>query len=321
MSFIRFLKDWTLPVAIATGVSSYLLFRYVPALDAVGDQISPVVDVVFPFTVFLTLLVTFTKVDFRQMQPHRWQAWVLAAQLALVAAVTGLVFLSDGNTEQKMLWEGTLTCVIAPAASASPVVTGKLGGNISTMTAFVILSSLASSLLIPAVFPLLERTVHVDFLSAFFIILQKVATILVLPLLLGWLIQRYAPRLQQWIARRPDLGFYCWAFSLAITSGITVKNILHSEASVALLTAIALLSFLACLVQFAIGHIIGGHSGEAINCRQAMFQKNTALAIWVSYMYLNPMASVGAGCYVLWQNIINSLELWRSGKTSVPKDK
>ena len=49
MSFIRFLKDWTLPVAIATGVSSYLLFRYMPALDAVGDQISPVVDVVFSF--------------------------------------------------------------------------------------------------------------------------------------------------------------------------------------------------------------------------------------------------------------------------------
>jgi BASS family bile acid:Na+ symporter len=23
------------------------------------------------------------------------------------------------------------------------------------------------------------------------------------------------------------------------------------------------------------------------------------------------MASVGAGCYVLWQNIINSLELWQ----------
>jgi len=31
-------------------------------------------------------------------------------------------------------------------------------------------------------------------------------------------------------------------------------------------------------------------------------------------MYLNPVASVGAGCYVLWQNIINSLELWEYRK-------
>jgi BASS family bile acid:Na+ symporter len=30
----------------------------------------------------------------------------------------------------------------------------------------------------------------------------------------------------------------------------------------------------------------------------------------VAYTYLNPVASVGAGCYVLWQNIVNSVELW-----------
>jgi len=35
------------------------------------------------------------------------------------------------------------------------------------------------------------------------------------------------------------------------------------------------------------------------------------LSIWVAYMYLNPVSSIGAGCYVLWQNIINSLELWQ----------
>ena len=32
--------------------------------------------------------------------------------------------------------------------------------------------------------------------------------------------------------------------------------------------------------------------------------------------YLNPVASVGAGCYVLWQNIINSLELWEYRRKS-----
>jgi BASS family bile acid:Na+ symporter len=31
-------------------------------------------------------------------------------------------------------------------------------------------------------------------------------------------------------------------------------------------------------------------------------------------MYLNPVASVGAGCYVLWQNIINSIEIWQDRK-------
>lgn len=33
MGFIRFLKDWTLPVAIAMGTVCYLTFYLVPALD------------------------------------------------------------------------------------------------------------------------------------------------------------------------------------------------------------------------------------------------------------------------------------------------
>ena len=72
---------------------------------------------------------------------------------------------------------------------------------------------------------------------------------------------------------------------------------------------IALTTLLLCFVQFGFGRMIGKHLGEEINSGQALFQKNTALSIWVAYMYLNPVSSIGAGCYVLWQNIINSIEL------------
>lgn len=109
----------------------------------------------------------------------------------------------------------------------------------------------------------------------------------------------------------PNLSFYCWAISLSITTGITVKNIIHSEASHTLLLSIAAATFALCFVQFGIGRIVGRHLGEEVNAGQALFQKNTALSIWVAYMYLHPVASIGAGCYVLWQNIINSLELWQ----------
>ena len=109
----------------------------------------------------------------------------------------------------------------------------------------------------------------------------------------------------------PNLSFYCWAISLSITTGITVKNIVHSEASLTLLLSIAAATFVLCFVQFGIGRLVGRHLGEEVNAGQALFQKNTALSIWVAYMYLHPVASIGAGCYVLWQNIINSLELWQ----------
>ena len=313
---VRFLKEWTLPVAIVVGTVSYLTFNYVPQLDTLGNALAPVFDIIFPLFVFLTLFITFCKVDFHQMRPHRWHTGVLVAQLLLVAVNIAVIFFVANSQEptaqgQKLLWEAVLTCIIGPAASASPVVTGKLGGNISTMTTYVLISSLFSSILIPFVFPILEPATGVTFIRAFLIILEKVSIVLLLPLVLGWIMQHYLQRPCAWIAAKPNLSFYCWSISLSITTGITVKNIVHSEATLILLLSIAVVTFMLCFVQFAIGRLVGRHLGEEVNAGQALFQKNTALSIWVAYMYLHPVASIGAGCYVLWQNIINSLELWQ----------
>lgn len=311
MGIIRFLKDWTLPVAIATGTVCYLTFYYVPQLDELGNTLSPIIDTVFPISVFLTLLVTFCKVNFHEMRPHHWHTGVLMAQLLLVTVIVGICLSLRDCPDTKLVWEAILTCVIGPSAAAAPVVVGKLGGNISTMTTYTLLSSFFSALMIPLVFPILEQTVHVAFFDAFLIILEKVSMVLLLPLVLGWLMQHYVKGICARIAAMPNLSFYCWAFSLSITSGITVKNIVHSNASLLLLMIIALSTFILCWVQFYIGRGIGKRLGEEINCGQALFQKNTALSIWVAYMYLHPVASIGAGCYVLWQNIINSFELWQ----------
>ena len=307
---IRFLKDWTLPVAMTVGTAAYLLFYYVPQLDAAGNFLGPVLDVLMPVMVFLTLLITFCKVDFHQMRLHRWHLGVLAAQLLLVALNIGIIFYMEDDPQQKLLWEAVLTCIIGPSAAAAPVVVGKLGGNISTMTTYTLISAFLSALLIPVVFPLLEQTVHVDFLSALLIILEKVSMVLLLPLALGWLVQHYMEPLRQWVVAQPNLSFYSWAVSLSITTGITVKNIVHSQSSLLLLFLIAFATLLLCFVQFAIGRGVGRCLGEEVNAGQALFQKNTGLSIWVAYMYLSPVASIGAGCYVLWQNIINSLEIW-----------
>lgn len=310
---IRFLKDWTLPVSIAVGTVSYLTFNYVPALDEAGDWLGSVFDVLFPVSVFMTLFVTFCKVDFHELRPHCWHAGILVAQLLLITVTVALAW---SSVNSKLFYEALLTCIIGPSASAAPVVVGKLEGNISTMTTYTLISSLASALLIPLVFPMLEPAADITFMEAFLIILEKVSYVLLLPLVLGWIMQHYLKRLCAWIVSMPDLSFYCWAFSLSITTGITVKNIVHSTAPIMLLGLIAVATFVLCWIQFGIGRGIGRLLGEEVNSGQALFQKNTALSIWVAYMYLNPVSSIGAGCYVLWQNIINSFELWQYRKTS-----
>jgi BASS family bile acid:Na+ symporter len=111
-----------------------------------------------------------------------------------------------------------------------------------------------------------------------------------------------------------DLSYYLWACSLMIVTGTTVKNIVHAQVSVWLLTAIALLGLVVCIVQFAVGRYIGHYFDHTQEAGQALGQKNTAFAIWLSSAYLNPLSSVGPGCYILWQNIVNSVEIWQYRK-------
>ena len=251
------------------------------------------------------------------MRLHRWQALVLGAQLLLIGLLTTAVLLLPSEAiASKPLLEAVLVCVIAPCAVASPIVTAKLGGDLTQMTTFVLASSLLTSLLIPIVFPMLEPGQDASFLSTFLTILRKLGMVLLLPLVLGFIIRHREGKLYRWFVSVPDLSFYCWAVSLAITSGITIKNILGSQSGVYILLAIALLSLLTALGQFRLGRLIGRLCGtgafvECICPGQGMFQKNTGLAIWIAYTYLSPTSSIGAGCYVLWQNLINSYELWR----------
>lgn len=321
MKLITFLKNWTLPSAIVIGSVSYMTFAYVPALDAAGDVLSPIFETLLPITIFFTLFVTFSKVDFHLMRLCRWHFKVLGVQLLLIALLTGAAWWTAQHSTLNaqlttLLLEAVLMCVIAPCAAASPIVTSKLGGNLTQMTTFVLFSAFAVSLLIPAIFPLLEPRQGMTFLSAFLLILYRLASVLLLPLLLGAVVRHWVKPLYQWFMRTPDLSFYCWAVSLAIVVGITLRNILHSHAASHLIGDIAFFTLLTAVVQFAIGRLIGRDANEKICTGQGMFQKNTSLAIWIAYMYLTPEASIGAGSYVLWQNIINSYELWQHRRTS-----
>ena len=96
-----------------------------------------------------------------------------------------------------------------------------------------------------------------------------------------------------------------------VVTGITVRNIVCAKTTVLLLSAIAILGLVMCIIQFAVGRFIGHYFGRAQESGQALGQKNTSFAIWLSSTYLNPLSSVGPGCYILWQNIINSIEIWQ----------
>ena len=320
---IQFIKEWTLPVSIATGSFLYLLCAFIPALDGAANFFAPILDAALPLFMFLVLYVTFCKVDFRKLIPVGWHLWIALSQVLMVAVVIGAILIFHITGESLILLEALLVSIICPCASAAAVVTQKLGGNLEEMTTYTFLSNFLCALLIPVCFPLIESGAGVTFWGAFIAILYKVCLVLVAPMLLAYITKHWHAlcKFYQWVISVNNLSFYLWGCSLLIVSGTTVKNIVHAEVASSFLLLIAILALVLCLIQFAFGRYIGHFFRSTINAGQALGQKNTAFAIWIAHTYLNPLSTVGPGCYILWQNIINSVEIWQHGHAIKRKNK
>ncbi|MCI7118938.1 MAG: transporter [Prevotella sp.] len=317
MQILRFIKDWTLPVAIATGITVYLVFALVPALDGFATAADPIFQQLLPVFMFLVLFVTFCKVDYRKLRPVAWHWWIGLFQVLTVGAIMALILCLHLTGDSLILAEAVLTCIICPCASATAVVTQKLGGNLEEMTTYTFLSNFITALLIPVCFPMIDKAADIHFLEAFALILYKVFTVLVVPMILAYIVKHHAKDVCQRITSIKDLSYYLWGCSLLIVSGTTMKNILHANTSIAFLLVIAVCSLVLCLFQFGCGRAIGSRFNQTVNAGQALGQKNTAFAIWIASTYLSPLSSVGPGCYILWQNIINSWEIWEAQKRRI----
>lgn len=296
------------------GAATYLVFNYVPQLDAAAMFFAPIMEAILPLFMFLVLFVTFCKVDFHKMCPVWWHLWVSVFNLLFVGIVMVVILGIGLQGDKLILFEALLMCIISPCATAAAVVTQKLGGNLEQMTTFTFLSNFLTVLLVPVCFPMIEKGADISFMAAFSKILYQVVILLVVPMGLAYIVKHFMKGLHARIIAVKDLSFYLWGCSLMIVTGTTVKNIIHAEASIVLLSAIAMLGLVLCVIQFAVGRFIGHYFNHTQEAGQALGQKNTAFAIWLGITYLNPLSSVGPGCYILWQNIINSFEIWQERK-------
>ena len=258
---VRFLKDWSLPVGMSTGILVYLLFAFTPSLDGVATFCSPLFDRIVPLFMFFILFVTFCKVDFHRMRPVAWHLWEALFQLFFIGLIMTVILVNRLKGASLVLTEAMLVCVIAPCAAAAPVVTQKLGGDLEQMTTYTFLTNFITALCIPLCFPMIEKASNITFLSAFLTILKEVTLVLVAPMLLAYIVKHYMKGLHRRIISVRDLGYYLWAISLTIVTGVTMKNIFHAQTSAWFILAIALLGLLLCVVQFAIGRWIGRRTG------------------------------------------------------------
>lgn len=300
-------------MSLLVGVVSYLMFSQIEILEPIGDVAGPLFLDIMPVVLFTILYVTFCKIQIKEMKPRTWHFILQGIRIALSGFFVWLITLTS-DADVKLLLEGMFICIICPTAAAAPVVTEKLGGSIGSLTIYTIIANVVTSVIIPLFFPMVEKSADIEFFAAVLMVLKNVTVVLVVPLVLALTSRKVIPSFTSWLAKKKDLGFYLWCVNLAIVSGVTMRNILLSTVSGHTLVLLIILPLFVTIALFAIGKAVGRPFGDSISAGQALGQKNTVVGIWLTISFLNPLAAVAPGAYVLWQNMVNAWQLWYKDK-------
>ena len=259
---LQFLKNWTLPVAMLVGVLSYFFFAKVGFVAPLKPFVFTLVEILTPFLIFAQLLLTFCKIDFRDLRPVTWHAWLLLFQLAACLAIAAILLWLPMDEVYREIFEGAMVCFICPTATAAAVITGKLGGNAASLTTYTLASNLLAAIVVPLLFPLIEPHAELSFVGAFLKILSKVFPLLLCPFILAVLLRWLLPAVHHWLATISNAAFYIWGVALAIVCGQTVRSLVNSDAPVHVECLVAVASLAACCLQFFLGKPIGNASAE-----------------------------------------------------------
>ncbi len=132
-----------------------------------------------------------------------------------------------------------------------------------------------------------------------------------------------------------QIPFYLWVASIIVLFAVVTNTVLtNRQLQMTNILLLLVSSFFACLLQFGLGKLIGYYlpapskgkdyqdvlinpaaapttmaGVSSITAGQAFGQKNTSLGVWMANAFLDPMSSLGAAAYIIWQNIFNSVQL------------
>ncbi len=292
-SLHRNVKSIAMPAGMVVGV---LLCHRIAALERASGQM------ITPTMIFLMLFITFCRVRVQDMRLKMMHLWLLLFQVAASAAVYAALLHFDAVVAQ-----GALICALAPVAMAAVVIGGMLGADVTTMATYSLICNMAIAMLAPVALTFTGTGV-----CTFAEILSRIAPLLIGPFAAAQLCRVVWPKGAQWISAHSLISFYLWLVSLVVIIGRTTDFILAQE-NVSLVREawLAGVALVLCLVQFKVGRAIGRRYGDAAAGGQSLGQKNTVLAVWMAQAFLDPISSIAPTAYIVWQNLVNSFQIWR----------
>jgi BASS family bile acid:Na+ symporter len=267
-------------------------------------------DFLTPYLIFVMLFIPFCGVKLSELRVTRLHIYLLLFQVVVGVGVYFVVRWFD-----PVLAEGAMICVIAPTATSAVVIATMLGARLSTMLTYSLLINVAVAVGAPLLFSTIAPEGGMSFWSEVATILGRVIPILVLPFVASLLLRRFAPKWANGVQKYGRVSFWLWLVALTIVTGEVAEFIFAQDSlSIGRGLMFAGAGLVICFAQFAVGRYIGRKTGDTMAGGQALGQKNTILAIWLAQTYLNPLSSIVPASYVLWQNLVNSYQLWRRGR-------
>lgn len=292
------LRTAAMPLAMVVGA---LLCRELSAVEASSG------NMLTPSLIGAMLFLTFCRVDVRSMRLQWVHLWMLLFQFVGSVVIYWVVAPLLGDT----VAQGAMICVLAPIAMAAVVIGGMLGANVTTMATYSLVCNLLTALVAPTILHSLGTGS-----CTFAEIIGRVAPTLLLPFVAGQACRYMWRRGAEWFAQHSQLSFYLWLVSLILVIGRTTCFILDTEADRMVEVELAAIALALCLLQFAVGRALGRIAGDTVAGGQSLGQKNTVLAVWMSLNFLDPVASVAPTAYIVWQNFVNSYQIWRHKENS-----
>ncbi|WP_122121060.1 transporter [Alistipes megaguti] len=295
-SLHRNLKTIAMPSAMVVGA---LLCRPIAGLETASHQM------ITPTLIFLMLFVTFCRVSPKQMKPSMLHLWLLLFQVVMCVAV--YLVLRPLN---EVVAQGAMVCVLAPVAMAAVVIAGMLGANVATMATYSLICNMAIALVAPVILTFTGNGV-----CTFSQILARIAPLLIGPFAAAQFFRFVFPKAARWIGDHSLISFYMWLLSLLVIIGRTTCFIIDlHDASMSTELWLAFAALVICLVQFKVGRMLGRRYGDPPAGGQSLGQKNTVLAVWMAQAFLNPISSIAPTAYIVWQNFVNSYQIYRKDR-------
>ncbi|MCS6792267.1 MAG: hypothetical protein N3E45_04930 [Oscillatoriaceae bacterium SKW80] len=225
--------------------------------------------------------------------------WVAIANLSI--AFSAYFLLSTFNSELAFV---SFITAISPTAISAPAIISFLKGNVDYVISVILTNSIVATIL-PFIIPFIHPGHLISTQKLFFSILFLFFT----PLVLSRLLKIISFDLFCYLIKIKKIGFYTWILILFIASAKATHFILEeSNASLGMITAIAIISLIICAVNFQVGRFIGGKE-FAQEASQSLGQKNTMFTVWLSLSLLNPIVALGPMFYILYHNLYNSYQL------------